>query len=510
MRRFAQPSGWRTPRRWSVWRAVAVVIWFGLAAWPGQSAQESPVPSGPAGAPATIESPPVLKPQTPPEQMPLPLSLEPPPPPEPAFDHRPLESAAEVIKAVLGLTALFALAYLGGHPRVRKLERRAGISHVVTAGLPFVILGAVAHLPSVGILSDSVLWQIRPLLPLGLGWIGFTVGFRFDARLVESLAPGMAAAGLLSAALPAATIMASCGLALLATEGPWQNAAFLRDALILGTAGAMTAHSAPRLLEARGAGEIAVDRVWSIVQVEQLAGVVGLMLTAAYFRPQGASVAWQLPGTAWLFITLGMGTTMGGVLYLTLGKLKAGPEFSLLTLGSVAFIAGMASFLRLSPLVVCFIAAVILANLPGHSQAQIRAAMMTLERPIYLLFLLIAGSIWKLGAWQGWMLMGLFLLARLAGKRLAVSVRRRGREWNLRLEERRILVFSPMGALSIAIVISAQDLYFGPTVSWMLGAVIGGAILTEVIVQLTLRRQTGPATGGQEGGPDEEMAEAVI
>jgi hypothetical protein len=482
----------------------------------GQSSpppEKPPAPATPAvAAPLddTLEPPPALPERTPSSAVPEPLSLAPPPPPEPAAELGPRESASEIIRAILGLTSLFALAYLGGHRKVQQIEKRLRISHLVTAGLPFVILGAVAHLPSVGILSDAMLWQIRPLLPIGLGWIGFTVGFRFDARLVESLAPGMGTFGILSAALPAAIIIGFCGILLVATEGSWRSAVFLRDALILGTAGAMTARSAPVLLQTRGVADGAVDRVWSIVQVEQLAGVVGLMLTAAYFRPQGAAVAWQLPGTAWLFITLGMGTTIGGVIYATLGKVKRGPEFSLLILGSVAFTAGIASFLRLSPLVVCFIAAVILANLPGHSREPVRKALLGLERPIYLLFLVIAGSLWKLSAWQGWALMGLFVLARLVGKWLAVSVWRRGTLNDLGTEEKRSLVFSPLGALSIAIIISAQDLYFSATVSWMLTAVIGGAIVTELIVQMSHRPRPGVQGGAEESERSGQPAEAVL
>jgi hypothetical protein len=54
-------------------------------------------------------------------------------------------------------------------------------------------------------------------------------------------------------------------------------------------------------------------------------------------------------------------------------------------------------------------------------------------------------------------------------------------------DERRSLIFSPMGALSIAIVVNAQDLYSGAAVPWMVTAVIGGAIVTEIIVQVSGR-----------------------
>jgi len=44
------------------------------------------------------------------------------------------------------------------------------------------------------------------------------------------------------------------------------------------------------------------------------------------------------------------------------------------------------------------------------------------------------------------------------------------------------------GALAIAIVVSAQDLYVGSTVSWMVTTVIGGAVATEIVTQLILRK----------------------
>jgi hypothetical protein len=103
----------------------------------------------------------------------------------------PPERPVLVIKTILGLLGLLALAYLGGHPRVQQWERKIGIAQVVTAGFPFVALGLVARLPSVGILTDSVLAAMGPLLRIGLGWLGFVVGFRFDTRMLATLPRGV-------------------------------------------------------------------------------------------------------------------------------------------------------------------------------------------------------------------------------------------------------------------------------------------------------------------------------
>jgi hypothetical protein len=420
--------------------------------------------------------------------LPLPILIAPPPPP--SAETRPIsfQSAAEVIKVVLGLVFIFALAYLAGSSKVQALENKLQVTNVVTAGLPFVFLGVIAHTHGVGILSESVLWELRPLLALGLGWIGFATGFRFDSKLGESMMPGASAISLTTASLPFAAIVGSCSLLLVYAEHSHNSVIFLRDAMMLGTAGAMTAYNAPQILQGRGVTGRVVDRVSSIVTLEQLAGFIGLLVVAAYFRPQDNAVAWRLPGTAWLFITLGMGTMIGGVIWGTLAKIKAGPEFTVLILGSICFTSGMASFLRISPLVICFIVGLILVNLPGTSKDQIREALEHMERPIYLLFLLVAGSLWDVTAWQGWALMLIFVPARLLGKWLAVRLCRNRVPGGLSTDEQRSLIFSPMGAFSIAIVVNAQDLYFGPTVSWMATAVIGGAVATEVIVRIASRR----------------------
>jgi Kef-type K+ transport system membrane component KefB len=455
----------------------------------------------PAKEPELLQPPPSL----PLEQGPrvysnLPLLFAPPPPP-PATEissdtrARSLQSASEVIKVILGLVLVFGLAYAAANPKVQSFEDKLRISQVVTAGLPFVFLGLIAHLPKIGILSESVLWELRPLLALGLGWIGFTIGFRFDSRLGESLIPGASTFSLITASVPFATILAVCTLLLIYAEHFPANAVFLRDAMMLATAGAMTAYSAPKLLQARGGSDVSVDRVFAIVTLEQLAGFVGLMVVAAYFRPQDSWIAWRLPGTAWMFITIGLGTMVGAVIWATLAKVKAGPEFSVLILGSVCFTAGLANFLRISPLVVCFIVGLILVNLPGTSKVQIREALEHMERPIYLLFLLVAGSLWEIQEWQGWALMVVFVAARLVGKWIAVQVCCKRVPGGLSPDEKRSLIFSPIGALSIAIIVNAQDLYYGATISWMVTAVIGGAIVTEIIVQIASRRNSVESSG---------------
>jgi len=394
------------------------------------------------------------------------------------------DNTGDAIKAILGLVALLGLAYAAGHPVVQRLEARLRISQVVTAGFPFVFIGLVASMDSVGILSERVLDSIGPVMPLGLGFIGFAVGFRIDVKRIEDVPAGLGQAFVLTTLLPFVLIVVAAGVLLALTDGLTPDAYFVRDALLLATAGAMTARTVPSLLERRGAEPEVVERTVRIIQLEELVAFTGLIAVAAFFRPHEPVLGWNLPGFGWVFVTLGIGSALGIIIYALMNVAGGRNETNVVTLGAIALAAGAAASLRLSPLVVCFIAGALVANLPGDFKADMKVAIGRLERPIYLVFLMIAGARWDVGAWEGWVLMGLFVLARVAGRWLGVRMFVRMNPDELSPIERRSLAVSPMGALAVAIVVSAQDLYVGGSVPWIVTAVLAGAVVNEVIVQV--------------------------
>jgi hypothetical protein len=405
-----------------------------------------------------------------------------------ARTNRRLDGAS-IIRALVGFVIFFVLAYLAGHPRVTEWERRLKIGQLLTSGLPFVGLGFLAAQQTVGVLTPDVLRQIAPLLPLGLGWIGFVVGSRFDARRFETVSSGSEASVFLTTAVPILMILGACAflvypLGLLDPRTP----GLLRDGLLLAIAGAMSARTAPFFSTLLGSNPANPTRLNRIIELEQLAGVVGLFLICAFYRPPDALVGWQIPPSAWTYMTLGIGTAVGLVLWGILTRLHSPSYFPALLLGAVAFTAGMASFLRLSSLTVCFIAGALITNLGGAWKESFQQALERLERPVYFLFLVIAGALWHPWEPAGWVLMILFVAGRSIANWVSALLVRRYWVQDLTEGERRVLAHSPMGALSIAIVVSAYDLYSGPTVPLIVTAVIGGAVLSEVALQVSIRR----------------------
>jgi hypothetical protein len=206
---------------------------------------------------------------------------------------------------------------------------------------------------------------------------------------------------------------------------------------------------------------------------------------------------------AWLMLTVGAGALLGFLIFALVRRGEGAAEFGVLALGSVAFAAGLASYLYLSSVVVCFVAGVLLVNFPGAHQARLRAVLTRMERPIYLLLLVILGALWPTRSGLGWLLIPVFAGGRLAARALAARVANRAQLLELDADERRNLAIAPVGSLAIAIVVNAQLLYPSESIRDAVVAVVGGALLTEAIVQLSRRKGTAPTTPSSGAGVEQ-------
>lgn len=391
-------------------------------------------------------------------------------------------SKQQVMRSVLGFVILLVLAYLAGRPKLAELEERLHIGTSTITAFLFVLLGLLAASGTVKVLTSAVLHAVGPVVPFCLGWYGFRHGFGYDRELL--LKPPAGTGVLASTALPiilalggAAALLAAIAPDMLADRAVW------RDLAVFGLACGTTALAPVQRIERLMAGRITQGRLEGFVKMEHLAGISLLMLLAVYFRPQSAWVGWQLPESAWLFIVFGLGSSVGVLAWSLFRTTPEGPPFIVILLGSVALCAGMASFLRIAVVPVCFIAGLIVAGLPGPGRDQVRAVLDRMQRPILFVLMVISGALWQPAAWQGWALLGVFLTARIAGNRLAIGFLRRWMPGELSAQERRALSYTPTGALSIAIVLSARDLYPDSHVPYTLTAVIMGALIGEVLLQ---------------------------
>ena len=400
----------------------------------------------------------------------------------PAHEQTTKEKTVFAIKVIGGLLVLVILAYLGGNRRVVRFQEQLGITGVITAGFPYVALGMIASAPSIGILTGDVLSKMQPILHFGLGWLGFIIGAQLDIRVLDRVPKGSGYLIIVEALGPFALTAVGCGAVMVAFGQAIDDPALWRDAILIGTASAMTA---PRKFrgfanrtwhEGRGADVL-------LGQLDELVGIVGLLFITSFFRDSD-STTWRLPDTAWIFVSLGLGVAAGALIFAMIRVPTTDAEFLAIVLGGIAFASGLAGYLQLSPIVICCVAGVLVTNFPNDRRDHVFRILGHLERPVHLMFLIIVGAVWEVGDWHGWVLVPLFVAGRAAGKWLGIFASHTavGTLLPEGFTEDRSLI-TPMSGLSIALVISIDSLQNDNALVWIITAVIGGSIATEFLLQ---------------------------
>ncbi len=389
------------------------------------------------------------------------------------------------VRIVIGLVAALVLAVAASHPRIKALTQRLGASEFLSAGLLFLVLGAVFRLPSVGILTEPILSDLQPAFDFGLGWIGFAVGMQLDVRKFESVPEKLAPALAIESLTPMAITGALSVLLLFLLRVPTAHAEFVRDALVIAACAAPSAtaaveHLAPRL------GRTTADLVRRMTDLDDVVALALLGLVTIVFRPDASATSWVLPKSAWLLLALGLGAVMGILTYVLVRGAASAAEQLALLLGAVALTSGLASHLALSVPVIAAIAGAVLANLPHKDPTRLQKTISDLERPLYYVFLLVAGASWHPAEWQGWLLAPAFVFARTVGKRLGAAGVRRLAGTNVTASSL-ALALMPTSPIAVVLIVSAGSLAGGgrpDALHWAVNAVIVGGVLTEIGVLL--------------------------
>jgi NhaP-type Na+/H+ or K+/H+ antiporter len=260
------------------------------------------------------------------------------------------------------------------------------------------------------------------------------------------------------------------------------------------------------LLDARGARQLR-----RVAALDDVMALLAVALVTAAFRPIGDS-AWQLPPLGWVFLQVGMGVALGVLVWVAVRNARNANEDVAMTLGALAFAAGMAGYVGFSPLVVCFVAGMTAANVPGAAAAGSwlsRPRFRDLERPIYMAFFVVVGALWSPHDRRGWIMLPIYVLARAGGKLLGVRAARaalaqssEGRHpdaMRLGPTASTWLAFLPSSAVSIAVVVSARNSYPEMLRGSLETVVIGGALLSELVFRLSARALAGRGATGAEG-----------
>ena len=179
----------------------------------------------------------------------------------------------------------------------------------------------------------------------------------------------------------------------------------------------------------------------------------------------------------WGVITLGIGTVLGGLFTVFLGKEDEGANTLLPLVGIITFAAGAAFFLDLSALLVNLVLGVVLVN-TAQQGVNVRQTLMRTVRPISLILLVFAGALWTPPPlWPTVILSGGLIVLRLLGKVLFLWIATLGT--SMRKDVFRGLI--GQGHVAVAMALSTKLVFHGTGIDIVYTSILVSVVVHELV-----------------------------
>jgi hypothetical protein len=401
-----------------------------------------------------------------------------------AWASEPVEVSADSSAGVLMvLLGLLAGAYLVAHWLVDWLQRR----FLLITGFEYVLLGALLGpvlLPSVAVLGDVP--RLGAVVAFAAGWVGLLYGMELDLKALLTGPDRALRLSLLDSAISGAVVAGASWLFFQyfpLQEAPSQERmAFC--SLLLGFACAAGSSSPIELVAQRYPtlkSEL-LPLLQRSIRFGNLLAIGGFGLLFCIYHEGTSALPTPPRASDWVLLTLGLGLSLGALFSVFLAdEDEANPRFLALT-GIIVFASGAAMFLNLSALTTNLLLGAFLINTRQGGAA--RATLTATARPVNLLLLVFAGSLWQnVPALPAITLTVLVILARGVGKWLGGRLTAYGTL--LRHDLHRGLL--SQGEAAVAMAVSVRLVYDGPGIDLAYAAILTSALFFELIAPRWLR-----------------------
>ncbi len=389
--------------------------------------------------------------------------------------------------ATLQLLAILSLGYLGTHYLAERVRARFQI----VTGVEFVVLGVLVGPHVTDVMTPEVLLQLGPVTSLAIGALGLALGleFRFDSIRGQNREAGALSGFGVLATLLLVGIPALLLARWFAPDNDLQ--ASLAAAAALGTISAVSAPEAIRAVRESLDGQARLGRILeSSAHFDEVLATALFGLVFCAFHVGTTSGIRPLTATEWAAVSLGFGVVLGILFFLFLGRERDPQRLLLALIGIILFSSGSAYYLNLSPLFVNLVLGLMLGSISRHRKA-LRDVMRSIERPLTVVVLVLAGASWNLPSLASpavLALIALCLVGRPIGKALGGALTFRYGEAVAEHTPTMGLGSLAHGALAVAMAVNFNQVYSGPAADGLFSAVLISVLVWEVLAPAQIRR----------------------
>lgn len=278
----------------------------------------------------------------------------------------------------------------------------------------FVLLGLLIGPVGLGLIGEDLLDAFRPFLHLSLGGVGLIFGLQFNLAQLKRFPLSMYGYAFFQAALTFALCFPAFLILAMAVGLDPSDASLLAAMLAI-----IASVSAPQIVahliqEQQARGENA-HLLQFITSVDAAFGLLVLALFVGGRSQYGLANRDWLDAVIWLCFSATVGITCGMVFHWLLESRASAQEMVLYLIGLVTLSSGVAATLHLSPLFVNAVFGATVANLSRRVE-EIFRQMGRLERPLFIVLLILAGARFEISMLWTVHLVIAYLGARFVGK----------------------------------------------------------------------------------------------
>ena len=375
------------------------------------------------------------------------------------------------------------IIFAGSSHLIQRLRSLPSWRLFFTTSTLFLFIGILLGPHGINLVSRTTLVEIKPITVLVMGWVGMVLGLQLRWRHLRRTPWRIALGSQIQAVITLIFIWGG----LLITRQLWpQFAGGLDHFRLFAMLAVIGLSTAPEIIQLSGLAQIRRQHSFRtallFANFGRITAIVAIGILYAMYRPTQGLL--PLPALHWITLTILLGVILGLVTSFFSQHSSDEAGFLAAMTGMIIFAAGLAYYLHLSPLLLTLLMGVVTAN-TSPKAVNLFELLSRYDQPVFLLLLILAGTLLDTPV-QGLvpllcLFIALRLLGKLAGNNLAASMLPQ----HCRNSARFML---PQGALTLALAINQLQIYADTTANAVFQVLLLGALFFSYLSALLLGR----------------------
>lgn len=382
------------------------------------------------------------------------------------------------MKSLVGLAIISLLALFGSRSFERKVNIPVFFKRFFADGMVYLIAGFIMGPALLGFINYDLITRLSPVITIGLFWIGFLFGINLKYKDLTRLSKSVLLVAIGQACVTFFLVAGGAWFMLKGLKGEVGAFAIAVSSLTLAACASGTNQSTLlRLSMARSFRGPTAQVATVSATLDDLPAIFITGLVTFFWHRTDAGQT-NLHAMAWTLVACLLGLFGGMVINVLLKRADSEQSRLLIVLGTSAVGGGLAAYLHLSPIFIGMILGITYINLAERDEEVFEIAQRS-ESTLYVLFLLIVGSMFTIQIEYLIIFVPVYLLLRTAGKIAGGALFNIPESAGPKPSPLFGLALLSQGGLAIALVVQYAWLYRSPITDSIITIVILGVLINQ-------------------------------